>query len=145
VITRLHFVSKHLKEQKEQTKTIAATYSKSVKTRALPKISKSAWAKCLALWIQEQVKYASDDARLSVLCQHLSDANDILAAVRLTDLHSLNNYLFRKYGSQSIILVTMLKDVVKNNKSPKNDIEEETSCNRLRSVAPFIVSPENYK
>ena len=33
VITRLHFVSKHLKEQEEQTKTIAATYSKGVKTR----------------------------------------------------------------------------------------------------------------
>jgi hypothetical protein len=40
VITRLHFVTKHLKEQEEQTKTIAATYSKGVKTRALPKISK---------------------------------------------------------------------------------------------------------
>ena len=41
VITRLHFVSKHPKEQEEQTKTIAATYSESVKTRTLPKISKT--------------------------------------------------------------------------------------------------------
>ena len=93
---------------------------------------------------EEKVKYASDDARLSVLRQHLSDANDILAAEPLTDLSALDIYLFRKYGSQSIILVSLLKDIVKNNKSPKTDIEEEISCNRLRSVTPFIITTENY-
>ena len=99
VITRQHTVAKHLKKAEEQSKTIAATYSKGVKTRALPKISKSSWPKFLALWSEEKVKYASDDARLSIIHQHLSDPNDILAAERLTDLSALNNYLFRKYGS----------------------------------------------
>ena len=98
----------------------------------------------MALWSEEKVKYASDDARLSVLCQHLSDANDILAGERLTDLSGLDIYLLRKYGSQSIILVSLLKDIVKNNKPPRTDIEEEISCNRLRSVTPFIITTENY-
>ena len=39
----------------------------------------------------------------------------------------------------------MLRDLVKDNQSPKNDIEKKISCNRLRSVSPFIVSLENYK
>ena len=99
----------------------------------------------MALWSEEKTKYASDDARLSVLRQHLSDGNDILAAERLTDLAALDTYLFRKYGSQSIILVSSLKELVKNNKSPKSDIEEEFSCNRLMSVTPFIVTTENFK
>ena len=121
MITRLLTVQKQIKGSDEQSKTIAATYSKSVKTRALPKIYKQSWPKFLSLWGQEQSKYASDDAHLSVLRQHLQDQNDIISAERLTDPDSLNSYLFRKYGSQSIILVTMLKDLVKNNISASAD------------------------
>ena len=112
VITKLHTVQKQIKEKEEQAKTISATYSKSVKTRALPKISKQTWPKFLALWGQEQSKYSSDDACLSVLRQHLQDQNDILAAERLTDLASLNSLtaeIYFKVVQSHFCLVKTLK------------------------------------
>ena len=72
-------------------------------------MSKSTWPKVFALWSEEKTKYASDEARLSVLRQNLSDGNDILAAERLTDLGALDTYLFRKIWFSEYYLGEFIK------------------------------------
>ena len=122
-----------------------STYSKAIKTRALPKISKATWPRFLSLWDSEKAKYSTDDARVSILRHHLTDTNDLQAADLHVTVEALETYLMRRYGAQSIILSTLLSDLITKNKSPKHDVEEENACNRLRNLTSYFKTGEHYK
>ena len=143
--TKIEKASKDKKREEKESEQLSQTYQKAIKTRALPKITKATWPRFLSLWDTDKVKYSKDDARVSILRQHLTDSNDLQAADLHVTLESLESYLIRRYGAQSIILSTLLKDLIAKNKAPKSDQEEENSCNRLRNITSYFKTTEHFK
>lgn len=134
---------KKAREELEKTdEAQSEAYQKSLKTRKLPQSNQPDWCKFLFIWRTESSLYASDQIRLNIIRSHLTDAVDKASTEHYTEYTQLMAYLYKRYGSESTVYLTLLKEIMQLQR-PKTDKEEEQNLARINAVTSICNSPQN--
>ena len=139
---KLTAMKKMQQDKDDNEKALTDTYQKAMKTRKLPEITLSTWARFLFIWRSEAHLYSNDQQILSVIRSHLCDAVDKHHTEHMSSLQDFMAYLTRRYGTESAVFQSMLNDLLALH-SPKNEKEEEVNLAKISALTSISTNADN--
>ena len=142
ILTKYTVMKKLRQEKEDITKALADTYQRGTKIRKLPDVTQPTWARFLFIWKSESLHYSTDLQRLGVLRSHLVDAVDKHSTEHISTLQEMLAYLYRRYGTESSVFLSMLQEILRL-PFPKDDKMEEVNLAKISAITSISTTPEN--
>ena len=116
-IQQKELLEKEINREKEDiSKSLA-------KGRPLPKITPKTWSRFMRLYSLESKKLSTDQGRIALLKNSLVDRSDIMANETVTNLSTILEYLFTRYGRPENIATQALEEL-QSKKPPSQNLED---------------------
>ena len=81
------------------------------KTKTLPEITESNWARFWSIWTSESLNYQTEHQKISVIRGKLVDITDRNITEPMTNLADILAHLFQRYGSPTTIYLSTLNQL----------------------------------